>query len=411
MAKIIIILLLAGGLGVLLGKLQGGMQPETEERFYLVADESSPSLPASPSSAPSKPASPSAVAETSGASNPSSAAIVEFPEGTLFKFETMKHGTTMSHKFPIRNAGTAPLKLEKAGSTCKCTVGELDKNVIMPGETTMINLEWRAVSVVAKFGQSATFRTNASEMPEFKLEVQGAVIDSFVLDPDSINLGSFASDVGTSREFSIYCYAEGVDLERLEWSNPDKSQYFKISQTPFSPAESEGHTKALKAYKVKVDVLPGLPVGSIGGSVQLFTNQGEEVDRLQVTVNGTAVSELSLIGGSAFKPDSNILTIGNLTSKDEFSTKLWLVLRGQGHESIEVAIDQKVAKESLKVSLGDRKVEANRTLIPINFDVPKGAPEAYYPGIGKGTFAEVVVKTTSGRAVELPIFVKLIITK
>jgi hypothetical protein len=237
------------------------------------------------------------------------------------------------------------------------------------------------------------------------------VIDSFVLEPDQINLGSFASDVGTSREFSVYCYAEGIDLDRLEWSNPDKDRFFKLTSTPFSPAESKGHTKALKAHKVKLEVLPGLPVGPTSGSVMMFTNQGDEVDKLELKVNGTVVSEISLIGGSAFKPDSNLLTIGNLTSKDEFSTKIWLVLRGQGHESMEVAIDQKDAKESLNVSLGDRKIEATRTLIPINFDVPKGAPEVYYPGIGKGTFAQVVVRTISGKSVELPIYVKLVITK
>jgi hypothetical protein len=397
MVRIIVILLVAGGLGLAIGGIQRKMQSDVQEQFYLVGYQPKPeSAGVSPKAAPAK---------------ADGVPVVEFPEGTKYSFETMKHGTKMSHKFPLRNVGTAPLKLEKAGSTCKCTVGEMDQSVIMPGQTTTINLEWQGVAVGSNFAQSATFKTNSLETREFKLEVEGAVIDSFVIEPDQINLGSFASDVGTSREFSVYCYTEGVDHEGAEWSDQEKSKFFKLSSTPFSPADSEGHTKALKAHKVKLEVLPGLPVGLISGRVMLLTNQGEEVERIQVQVNGTVVSNMSLIGGSSFKPDSNVLTIGQLASNEGFSTKIWLVLRGEGHESMEVTIDQKHAKDALNVSLGDRKIEANRTLIPINFDVPKGAPEVYYPGAGKGTYAEVVVRADFGKSVEIPIYVKLIITK
>lgn len=404
MARIVVILLVASGLGFALGSIESGLQAEVEERFYLASDNA---LNAASSS----------LGGQSGAGSigqsPNSVGLprVEFPEGTKFKFEAMKHGTTMSHKFPLRNSGTAPLKLEKAGSTCKCTVGELDDNIIMPGETTLINLEWRGVSVTANFGQSATFKTNSVELPEFKLEIYGAVIDSFVLDPDHINLGTFAADVGTSREFSVYGYTEGVELHRLEWENTDQSKFIKLTSTPFSPSDSAGHSKALKAHKVKLEVLPGLPVGSLSGKIILQTNHGDAIDRLELAVNGTVSSEISFLGGSLFRPDLSVLTIGTVDPSSGFSTKIWLVLRGKEHEKMEVSVDQINAQESLKVSLGERKIESSRTMIPINFDVPKGAPNAYYPGNGKGTYAEVVVRANAATTVELPIHVRLIITK
>lgn len=40
----------------------------------------------------------------------------------------------MSHEFKFRNVGNGPLFLDMGGSTCKCTIGDLDKSVLKPGE-------------------------------------------------------------------------------------------------------------------------------------------------------------------------------------------------------------------------------------------------------------------------------------
>jgi hypothetical protein len=160
---------------------------------------------------------------------------------------------------------------------------------------------------------------------------------------------------------------------------------------------------------VNVEVLAGMPVGPTSGKVLLNTNK-PEIDKLELKVNGTSVSEISIIGGSAFRIDQNVLTIPPLAPGEEFSTKLWLVLRGKDHQSMKVDIDQKGAKDSLKVTLGEPNTkDPNRTVIPVNFDVPKGAPDVYYPGTGKGTFVEVVLRATSDRTIQLPVFVKLVI--
>jgi hypothetical protein len=410
MARILLILLVSGGLGLGLGSLQNSLRPKLDEQFYLPKDGSKASANAT---APSGAASAQIATATPSdlKSESTGTPIVEFPNGSKFEFESMKYGTTMSHEFAVRNGGTGPLRIQKAGSTCKCTVPNLEKDVLMPGETTMIKLEWQGKFVSSSFGQSATFKTNAADMAEFNLEIHGAVIDSFVLVPDQINLGSFASDVGTSREFTVFCYAEGVDLDSVEWSSPETSQFVKLTTTPFSPAESEGHSKALKAHKVNVEVLAGMPVGPTSGRVLLNTNK-PEIDKLELKVNGTSVSEISLIGGSAFRPDQNVLTIGTLAPGEEFSTKLWLVLRGKDHQAMKVEIDQKGANDSLKVTLGEPNTkDPNRTVIPVNFDVPKGAPDVYYPGTGKSTYVEVVLRATSDRTIQLPVFVKLVIDK
>ncbi len=389
MFRVVVLIVVGVGLGTVLGNFQSILNSRVEERFYLANSVNSPKI--------------NSTAENVGV------AVVELPEGTSFKFGTMKHGTTMTHKFPIKNVGTAPLILKNTGSTCKCTVGNLNKEVLMPGESEMIELEWRGVAVNPTYAQTATFQTNCLKHSEIKLQVEGAVIDSFVIKPSEINLGDFSSDAGASREFSVFCYTEGVDLQRFEWSSPDSAKYIKLSHSEFSPSEDPDNAKALKAYRVKLDVLPGVTVGNFSGNVMLQTNN--ELDRLELRVGGRSVSDMSIIAGSLYSPESGILNLDKVSAADGFSMSVWLVLRSDDHATTEVTTEQDGANESLLVSVGERRVEKTRTLIPIKFEVPKGAKEVYYPGTGKGTFVKVLLKANSSKPTELPIHVKLMVTK
>lgn len=389
MLRLVVLVIVGAGLGAVLGNLQPSLISQSEERFYLADSAESPKIAATP--------------ENIGVP------VVEFPEGTSFKFGTMKHGTTMTHKFPIKNVGTAPLKIKTRETTCKCTVGKLDKEALMPGETEMIELEWRGVSVNSSYAQTATFMTNCAQHAEIKFQISGAVIDSFVFKPSEISFGDFSADIGASREFSVFCYAAGVNLARVEWSNLETAKFVKLSQSEFSPAEDPDNSTALKAYKVKLEVLPGLPIGNFSGNVLLRTDN--ELDRLEMKVSGRTVSEMSIIGGSSYYSDASILNLGTVSAAEGTSITLWLVLRGTEHAETVVTANQTQATETLQVSVGEKRVEKTRTLIPIKFEVPKGAKEDYYPGTGKGTFVRVLLEAKSSKSAELPIHVKMNVTK
>lgn len=389
MVRLLVLIVISLGLGTILGNLQSMKGNGVEERFYLADSPDAPKI--------------KSTAENVGV------AAVELPEGSSFKFGTMKHGTSMSHEFPIKNVGTAPLIIKNTGSTCKCTVGNLNKEVLMPGESEMIKLEWRGVAVNSNYAQTATFQTNCLKHQELKFQVEGAVIDSFVLKPSEIGLGDFPADTGTSREFSVFCYTEGVDLSRFEWSNPDTAKYIKLEHSEFSPSEDPDNAKALKAYKVKLEVLPGITLGNFSGNVLLHTNN--ELDRLELRVGGRSVSDMSIIAGSLYNAEMGILNLDKVNAAEGMSMSLWLVLRGEEHATTEVTAEQDNASDSLTVSVGEKRVEKTRTLVPIKFEVPKGAKEAYYPGTGKGTFVRVLLKANSSKPTELPIHVKLIVTK
>ena len=87
------------------------------------------------------------------------------------------------------------------------------------------------------------------------------------------------------------------------------------------------------------------------------------------------------------------------------------MLRGDERDGFEATIEQEGAESSLQVTIGEPKIVAERTMVPIQFDVPKGAPAVYYPGNERGTFAKVTVRTNSDKLPELPIRVALVVDK
>ncbi len=100
---------------------------------------------------------------------------VEVPNGTAFKFGNMKLGESMSHEFLFRNTGDGPLNLTMGSATCKCTIGDLEKSILKPGEETLVKLTWTPKAAAVDFSQSATIITTDPVRSEVQLTVSGKV--------------------------------------------------------------------------------------------------------------------------------------------------------------------------------------------------------------------------------------------
>ncbi|HTN75968.1 MAG TPA: DUF1573 domain-containing protein, partial [Pirellulaceae bacterium] len=55
--------------------------------------------------------------------------------GDRFEFGTSERNVKESHNFELRNDGSAPLNVKVEHTTCKCTVADLQKTKLQPGET------------------------------------------------------------------------------------------------------------------------------------------------------------------------------------------------------------------------------------------------------------------------------------
>lgn len=72
-----------------------------------------------------------------------------FSAGNEFRFGEVTEGTIVRHEFEFTNAGSQPLLITDARSTCGCTVPKYPKAPIPPGEAGIISV---AFDTQNKFG-------------------------------------------------------------------------------------------------------------------------------------------------------------------------------------------------------------------------------------------------------------------
>ncbi|QDV28028.1 DUF1573 domain-containing protein [Aureliella helgolandensis] len=334
--------------------------------------------------------------------------------GTSFNFGTMQHGESRSHEFTLRNIGDGPLHLNMGGSTCKCTVGDLDASVLQPGEETLVKLTWKAQSIMPDFGQSATLHTNDPNQTEIKLVVKGKISSSFVIEPSEISLNSIPDNEPTTRTFNVFTYLPGSkELKDFMWTDTKTSGLVKIESqvVDIDEARFPQHKTALVAHEVSVTFLPGLRFGPISGRVQFLTDQEEDIGTLEIPFTGRVTGEFTLIGGASLDVARSRVTLGNVKSSEGATVGIQLVVQGANSEGTEVSVGEVIPANSLTASVGEPKIRGARQFFPITIEVPKGAPPANYPGTTSGSFAKVVLKTNHDSSPEIPIYVQVIVSE
>ena len=335
---------------------------------------------------------------------------VEVVGGVSYDFGNMKLGESMSHEFPFRNTGDGPLNLTMGTSTCKCTIGNLNKSVLQPGEETMIKLTWTPKAAALEFSQSATILTSDPGRQEVQLSVSGKVGQSIVFSPASLVLGDFSSTEQTTHKFNIFSHMENVTLESLKWADEENSKHIVFAQKEIDPSINSENAKAFKAYEVTVTIKPGLRLGPLNTRILATTNLADKLDPIELPVTGRVSGDTELIGGPSFDAAKAILAFGTVSSSEETVIRLQLSMQGSDREGAEPKVISVVPAESLQVEIGKSRDSASRRLFPVIFRVPKGAPPVALPGSNARNFAKVVIKPSESSA-EVPIYIRLIVTK
>jgi hypothetical protein len=106
--------------------------------------------------------------------------------GERHDFGTMDRLAQGEHAFQIHNDGDAPLELQLGKTTCKCTLGELERSKLAPGETTTVTLRWQVKTTEPTFEQNAEIITNDPHHNPIHLFIHGNVIDT--LKPETWNV-------------------------------------------------------------------------------------------------------------------------------------------------------------------------------------------------------------------------------
>ncbi len=242
---------------------------------------------------------------------------VEVIGGTEFDFGTMKRGTRRSHKFVFKNSGSADLKLEVAGSTCKCTVGSVKEGYIKPGEETPVELTWTAEGIQPDFAQTATISTNDPRMKEVKLTLTGRIGMNYVIAPEELDLGEFSSRDTVVRKFRVYALEETPLKCSGYWGDDDLWDLIKVENTiqAVEKGSIPEYADARWVADFTVTVNPGMTAGPINGQIRLMI--GPDDYPMSVPTTGKCVSDLRILASRGYDEEKNLLDLGLLTAKRE----------------------------------------------------------------------------------------------
>lgn len=254
-------------------------------------------------------------------------------EDNHHEFEVMNVGSTGSHAFVIKNEGDAPLKLKTGSTTCKCTLSDLAKEEIPPGETAEIKLEWTPKDASPQFRQEAEIHTNDPENKTIVLNVIGKVDTFLHMVPDgSWEVPILSDDNPRSMEGIIY----STVLDEFNVQSVDTPSDYLSAEWRVLEANELAEYNAKSGYGIKVTAQPTVPIGSQSDLVTITTDV-EERESLSVAVKTKRpgpVQALSYIppgkSGAHLKwvPSLPMINLGEFPSEEGQVGWYSLVVRG-----------------------------------------------------------------------------------
>jgi len=96
------------------------------------------------------------------------------PERT-WNFGTLKEGAVAKHKFLLRNYSRKDLEIRDITSSCGCTVAEVKKKKIKPGDSTSIEVKFNSKGYRGEITQFIFVTMDSPEEPVMQFIIKGKI--------------------------------------------------------------------------------------------------------------------------------------------------------------------------------------------------------------------------------------------
>ncbi len=221
-------------------------------------------LNAAATSAPAEPA-PAAVPEAAAAAAPQSRPRIACDQAT-YNFGTVDESRDITHDFVIKNTGDLTLEIASARPACGCTVANISRNSVPPGETATIQSRLSLRGRLGPTRKNITVASNDPDQPQFILWLEGTVEKPIVVEPDRLYLGRLEANQAETRTVTVSSPNQPLFLTGL------------TSTAPFVEAQMKTLEDG-KRYEITITTKPPLPFGVSQANVQAFdTNTAKTVD-------------------------------------------------------------------------------------------------------------------------------------
>ncbi len=246
-------------------------------------------------------------------------------EGPLtYEFGELSTQKTATRKWKVKNTGEGNLEIWLGSSTCTCTIPKLKgtgaREIIKPGDSTEVELEWKTRDSIGEFSKGASINTNDTTRPDFMLSVHGMVHAPIVVLPTPhegvLALGDIPTD--KVREISIAVYSPEHPELKIKKLTTSKPNLIVAKPVPMTPKELES-LKAKGGFRVNLEFKPGMALGTFREELIVETDHPDQ-PKLQLVLAGTASGPISLM--------PSILRMVAVNGKEGATGQLTMLVRG-----------------------------------------------------------------------------------
>ncbi|QDV61020.1 DUF1573 domain-containing protein [Crateriforma conspicua] len=315
-------------------------------------------------------------------------------DATRHHFGMLDPHVTATHQFRVTNQGEAPLTLDVTDTTCKCTVGNVQQKLLMPGESTDVTLQWNTGYQAEHYEQTARIETNDPGRPTIKLTIEGTIRARLVA-PESIPLQ--AANPGQPNQGSFLYYSQlpgDVILENIQ-SDAEGLQW-NVTQLDPTKESRLADAEAWSAWKVELScVSASSGIFEIPATLTFRQTDNDETMVREATITGRVHQAISF-----HSPDIHSQTgleLGTMVNDRQHVTHVLVRQRDRLDRQLKVL---KVEPESLQASMKPLAKEGNYRL---TIEVPAGATPAIFNLDNKQGYVQVGDPDTPGLSNWFPV--------
>jgi hypothetical protein len=206
---------------------------------------------------------------------------------------------TVEHTFTIKNEGDLTLVLSRVRPSCGCTVANLSRDEVPPGEEAQLSTRLSLKGRSGRQRKNIRVESNDPETPNLMLYLEGSAVNNIEIKPRHIYFGQLSQDaVATS-------VVEVTSLKPLEIKAASSTvDYFEVILDPLQDGGG---------YRVSVVTKPPLAQGSSQGEIRLERGQGEAL---------TIPASVMVVGPLAVAPSELVVKEG-----DDRSVTRYIIIR------------------------------------------------------------------------------------
>ncbi|KIH77284.1 PapD-like protein [Geoalkalibacter ferrihydriticus] len=193
-----------------------------------------------------------------------------------YNFGKVFEGEKVHFTFRFRNAGTAPLTIDRVRSSCGCTVPRLSADVLAPGdvaemETVFDTSRFRGLQV-----KTIYLYTNDPQQDVVQLSLKGTVEQVIAPDPERIDFGVMRTGEAKSAVVRLH-NRSSVTVIFGEPVLTNKDVRAELDERMLKPGE---------VVELKIEALPAQERGRLSGYVLIPTDH-PSVPQLRLSIFGT----------------------------------------------------------------------------------------------------------------------------